>query len=232
LRAAVAARDEFLSIAAHELKTPVTSLRGFAQLLLRDTHRRQTITPERLTVALRAIDTQSAKLSQLVARLLDATQIEAGKLRIEPVPVDLVALVQAVFAQHRGAGTHTLALEGPAQLEAVIDPLRFEQVFTNLLDNAVKFSPQGSRVTVELGHTAEGGARLAVTDQGIGVPPDQQAAVFERFHQASGVHHLSGMGLGLYITREIVELHGGRIWLEAPDHPGARFVVTLPSGTH
>ena len=232
LRAAVAARDEFMSIAAHELKTPITSLRGFAQLLLRDTQRRQATTPERLAVALRAIEAQSAKLSQLVARLLDATQIEAGKLRIEPVPVDLVALVQATLAQHQGAGTHTLVLEGPPQLEVVVDPVRFEQVITNLLNNAVKFSPPGSRVTVELGHDAAGGIRLAVTDQGIGVPPDQWTAIFERFQQASGLHHLSGLGLGLYITREIVELHGGRIWIEAPAQRGSRFVVALPPATN
>lgn len=228
LRAAVAARDEFLSVAAHELKTPVTSLRGFAQLLLRDARRKREIAPERLASALDAIDLQTGKLDQLVARLLDSAQIEAGKLRIEPVRTDLAALVQTTLARYRGSSSHTFVFEGPPQLEAMVDPVRFEQVLTNLLDNAVKFSPLGGSVTVELGYGDDGGIRLSVTDQGVGIPPAQREEVFEQFHQAHGARHLSGLGLGLYITREIVELHGGHVRIEEPAYRGSRFVVTLP----
>jgi signal transduction histidine kinase len=228
LREAVAARDEFLSIAAHELKTPITSLRGFAQLLLRDTHRQREISPERLEIALGAIESQSSKLSRLVARLLDTAQIEAGKLHIERVPTDLVALVQAAFTQQQADAGHILILEGPAQLEALVDPLRFEQVITNLLDNAAKFSPAGGSITVTLGHDAAGNIRLSVTDQGVGIPLDQRSDVFNRFHQAHGVGHLSGMGLGLYIIREIIALHGGSVEIEASPQGGSCFVVTLP----
>ena len=112
--------------------------------------------------------------------------------------------------------------------EATVDPLRFEQVITNLLDNAVKFSPDGGRVTVGLGYDDDGGIRLSVTDEGVGIPPEQREAVFERFHQAHGAQHLSGLGLGLYITREIATLHGGCVWIEQPAHRGTRVVVALP----
>jgi signal transduction histidine kinase len=228
LRAAAAARDGFLSLAAHELKTPLTSLRGFAQLLLRDVRRKREIAPERLASALEAIDRQTRKLNQLVARLLDTAQNEAGMLRIEPVSTDLVPLVHAALAPYHDHAHHTFVFEGPAQLQAVVDPVWFEQVVTNLLDNAVKFSPDGGRVTVGLGHADDGGIRLSVTDEGVGIPPEQREAVFERFHQAHGAQHLSGLGLGLYITREIVASHGGCVWIEEPAHRGTRVVVALP----
>jgi signal transduction histidine kinase len=228
LRAAAAARDGFLSLAAHELKTPLTSLRGFAQLLLRDVRRKREIAPERLVSALEAIDRQTRKLNQLVARLLDAAQNEAGMLRIEPVSTDLVPLVHAALAPYHDNAQHTFVFEGPAQLQTVVDPVWFEQVLTNLLDNAVKFSPDGGRVTVGLGHDDDGGIRLSVTDEGVGIPPEQREAVFERFHQAHGAQHLSGLGLGLYITREIVASHGGCVWIEEPAHRGTRVVVALP----
>ena len=228
LREAIATRDEFLSVAAHELKTPVTSLRAFAQLLLRDARRKREISPERLEFALNAIELQTSKLSQLVSRLLDTAQIEAGKLRIEPVRTDLVGLVYSAFAQQQGDADHEFVFEGPEYLEALVDPVRFEQAITNLLDNAFKFSPQGGTVTVELGQDADAGISLSVTDSGLGIPLDEREAVFQRFHQAQGERHLTGMGLGLYIARQIVELHGGSIRIEEPARGGTCFVVALP----
>ncbi len=225
---AVAARDDFLSVAAHELKTPITGLRGFAQLLLRDMRRRGWIAPERLAAGLAAIDSQTEKLIHLVARLFDVAQLEAGNLRIEPVGTDLVGLVRATLAQQPCDDRHSFAFDGPARLDAMVDPLRFEQVLTNLLVNAVTFSPGGGRVTVRLEQEDDGSIHLSVTDHGLGVPVEQREAVFGRFHQAHGLHHLSGLGLGLYLTRAIVELHEGCVRIEQPEHPGSRFVVTLP----
>jgi signal transduction histidine kinase len=230
LRAAIAVRDQFMSTAAHELKTPVTSLRAFAQLLLRDARRRRAVTPERLESALNALELQTGKLQGLVERLLDTTQIEAGKLRIEPIETDLVALIHSVLAPHQGASTHRFVFAGPERLTAEVDPVRFGQVIANLLDNAVKFSPENGTITITLEENAEG-IRLSVTYHGVGIPPDQRTAVFGRFHQAHNAHHLSGMGLGLYITREIIELHGGFARIEEPEHPGSRFVVGLPPAT-
>lgn len=228
LDAAIAARDAFLSVAAHELKTPLTSLRAFAQLLLRDARQGRETSRDHLTAALSAIEAQTGKLSDLVARLLDTAQIESGRLRIEPVPTDVAALLRSVLAAHARDSGHPLVVDAPDRLEARVDPLRFEQVITNLLDNAVKFSPGGGEVAVALGRDPDGDLRLTVTDQGIGIPPEQREAVFHRFYQASAERHLSGLGLGLYITREIVHLHGGAVHIEDPPHPGSRFVVTLP----
>jgi signal transduction histidine kinase len=228
LAAAVAARDEFLSVAAHELKTPVTVLRAYAQLLLRDARRERPVGPERLASALDAIEQQTGKLHQLVTRLLDTAQIESGKLRIEPVATDLAALVHAALARQRTNTTHDLRYVGPEQLETMVDPLRFEQVLTNLLDNAAKFSPEGGAVTVELAQDDARGVQLSVTDQGIGIPAEQREVIFDRFYQGQGSRHLSGLGLGLYISSEIVALHGGAIHIEEPEQGGARFVVALP----
>jgi len=225
---AVAARDEFLSVAAHELKTPLTSLRGFAQLLLRDARRNRAIPPERLKFALDAIEAQTGKLSHLVGRLLDSAQIEAGKLVLEPAKTDLVELVGYVLAQRQKSTGHTFIVDSPERVEAMVDPVRFEQVVTNLIDNAVKFSPEGGAVKVEL-HQDERGIRLSITDTGIGIPDDKREAVFDRFYQGHGERHLSGLGLGLYVAREIVQLHGGRIQIEEPEHSGSRVVVALPS---
>lgn len=231
LRQAIAARDEFMSVAAHELRTPLTGLRAYAQLLLKDIRQERESTPERLETALHGIELQTGKLSRLIGRLLDSAQIEAGKLRVEPAQTDLVALLHSIVAHQPCSADCALVYKGPDQLEATVDPLRFEQVLTNLLDNAIKFSPQGGVITVELGQGADGSIQLSVTDQGLGIAPEQRQAVFDRFYQAHSEDHMSGIGLGLYITREIVELHGGSVRVEQPEHPGSRFVVTLPPTT-
>lgn len=229
---ALASRNQFLTVAAHELKTPITGLRGFAQLLLRDMNKDRQLSPERLARALDAIDVQSAKLGRLVARLLDTAQIDAGKLRIEPARVDIVSLAQGVLEEWTVA-SHQFIFYGPDHLEATIDPMLFEQVIANLVDNAVKFSPLGGTIEVAAGQVGPGqdnagGIWLSVTDQGIGIPPEQREEIFNRFHQAHGEDHRSGLGLGLFIAREIVQLHGGSIQIEEGQSSGSRFVVTLP----
>jgi signal transduction histidine kinase len=161
--------------------------------------------------------------------LLDSAQIGAGKLRIEPLETDLVALVRSVMAQHKDESDHELVYVGPEDLVVMVDPIRFEQVITNLLDNAIKFSPEGGPVTLCLEEGAAGAVRLSITDHGVGIPADQCEHIFDRFHQAHRADHLSGMGLGLFIAREIVEMHGGVIRIEATKQPGSRFVVELPS---
>ncbi|HET7034250.1 MAG TPA: ATP-binding protein [Thermomicrobiaceae bacterium] len=227
LRAAVAVRERFLANAAHELKTPITSMRAYAQFLLRDLRRKGEIAPERLGAALEAIESQTGRLTQLATRLVDAVSLDSGRLQVEPVGTDLAALVGQTMAQHYHDDGHHFVFNGPEHLDAPIDSLRFEQVVTNLLNNAVKYSPGGGTVTVELREEGER-VRLTVSDQGIGIPLDQRERVFERFHQARPGDHLHGMGIGLYLTREIVSLHGGSVHIEGPEHGGTRVVVTLP----
>jgi excisionase family DNA binding protein len=222
-------RDEFLQIAAHELRTPVTSLRGYAQLLLRRLEGGATLDPERLMSALQLMVGQGTKLTSLVGQLLDVARFEAGKLAIETTPTDLAALVaQAVDAARGWSDRHTLSLESCDHLVADVDAIRLEQVLANLLDNAVKYSPAGGPIQVTLRHADSTSAEIAVLDSGLGLPTGQRDRIFERFHQAHHNAHLSGMGMGLHISRQIVELHGGEIWAEAPAGGGARFVVRVP----
>jgi signal transduction histidine kinase len=221
-------RDEFLSVAAHELKTPLTSLRGFSQLLLGQMDEGRSPNPEHLQVALESIDRQSEKLARLVSQLLDISRLQAGRLELERRESDLVALLRGAL---RGAGSaserHALRLHAPASLPAVVDPLRLEQVVTNLLDNAIKYSPDGGAIEVRLG-AAPAHVQIVVSDQGIGVPPEHRAHIFDRYYQAHQERRLGGMGLGLYISRQIVELHGGTLHAEFPAKGGTRLVLRLP----
>lgn len=230
LLAALSARDQFLMAAAHELKTPLTSLRVYAQLLQRDTAKQQPISPERLATACKAIERQSGQLNVLVDRLLDLGQIKAGSLRLSVTPSDLVAVVTAALAQFERSDTHRFLLTAPPTLPWAIDPVRLEQVVTILLANAVKFSPAGSRVELSVSSTPEGAVELSVSDEGRGVPAEHRKLIFERFHLAHDQQYHAGLGLSLPIARRIVELHSGSIHVESAPSGGARFVITLPSG--
>jgi signal transduction histidine kinase len=228
---ALRVRDEFLSIAAHELKTPITSLSGQAQLLLRRLRRKGSLEPERLAPALETIRGQADRLARLIGRLLDISRLEAGKLALERHPTDLTGLVEQVVAGARAwSERHPITVAAPPYLEALVDPLRLEQVLTNLLDNAVKFSPDGGPVEVVLGRMGSDTVELAVRDRGLGIPAEKRGQLFERFYQVHANGHRGGLGLGLYISRQIVELHGGGIRAEFPPDGGTRFVVRLPVG--
>jgi signal transduction histidine kinase len=245
---AIGLRDEFLSVAAHELKTPMTSLYGAAQLLARRIAGRAEIGAEempKLHRALELLNRQSARAAQLTDALLDVTRLREGKLCLEREITDLRALVEHVAAQAEakieGDGRlHpsvldkvpcTLRVSSPDYpVPACVDALRVEQVLTNLVDNAVRYSPDGGEIEVSVARTCgrDGDVRLEVRDHGLGIPADKREAIFERFFQAHGEGHRSGLGLGLFISRQIVEMHGGRICVEFPEDGGTRFVVVLP----
>jgi PAS domain S-box-containing protein len=227
--AALRLRDEFFSVAAHELKTPITSLRGFAELLLKEFERAEGPDPERVQRALRTIDQQSVTLTRLVGQLLDAARIGAGRLALECEPTDLVALVRrAVAAAQARTQRHALQVAAPTSLAAQLDPLRIEQVLANLLDNAIKYSPAGGRIDVRVGLADRSIVRVTVRDRGLGIPPESRARIFEHSYQAHAQSRPSGLGLGLYISRQIIELHGGRITAQFPTDGGTRLVVELP----
>jgi signal transduction histidine kinase len=133
-------------------------------------------------------------------------------------------------AARASAPRHTLVLRSPARLMANVDPIRLEQVVTNLVDNAIKYSPKGGAIDVRIG-VRKGMLRVEVADRGIGIPLEHRALIFDRFHQAHQEHRLGGMGLGLYISRQIVELHGGQLVCVASDAAGTRMLVTIPAGT-
>ncbi|MBV9546605.1 MAG: MEDS domain-containing protein [Chloroflexi bacterium] len=228
---ALMVRNQFLSIASHELRTPLAVLSGQAQLAVRRFVRTGDLDPARVSQALEAIKGQADKLTRLIDQLLDVSRLDAGKLALEVSEVDLVPLVQRIVESARPPRDPERLCFSAEQPGPVIrgDALRLEQVVTNLLDNAVKYSPSGEQIEVSVGSDPNGGAEIAVRDHGLGIPRDRREHIFERFYQAHTGAHRSGMGLGLFISREIVELHGGAIRAEFPLDGGTRFVVRLPA---
>jgi PAS domain S-box-containing protein len=227
--ALVRAQDVFLAVAAHELKTPMTGAKIATQLLLRRFAQCGAANPDQLQWALQTIDQQIGRLGRLVSQLLETARLQADRLSLEPAPTDVTALLRAAVDQAQArTKQHEVALSAPDELWAEVDAARLEQVVANLLDNALKFSPQGGRIEVTLHRPTAEHLELAVRDQGIGVPEEHRPHLFERFYQAHASTHRSGLGLGLYISREIVARHGGEIAADFPLEGGTRIVVTLP----
>jgi PAS domain S-box-containing protein len=222
-------KDEFLSIASHELRTPVTSIKGYTQLaktLIAENDLRTS--GEYLDVALDQID----RMSRLILELLDVSRIETGRLEIRREPIEWTSFVKGVVNRHHTAvADRRFHVEVPDDRRQVAgDRDRLEQVLGNLLENAVKYSPDGSEITVKVRDEQE---RLvtAISDRGIGIPTDELGQVFERFHRGRQVSstNYGGLGLGLYISKQIVERHGGSIWVESREGQGTTFFFSLPA---
>jgi PAS domain S-box-containing protein len=231
--AAVHLRDQFLTIAAHELKTPLTTLMGNAELFQRR-HAKEDDLNERDQRNIGMIIDQARRLNRMIAALLDISRIQSGQLSIEQAPIDLVRLLMRVVAEVRLSLTqHTIevASEIPKRHKLIVlgDELRLEQVLQNLLQNAIKYSPGGGLIQVQLQHRGQY-ALIAITDRGIGVPSEAMPLLFQRFYRATNAdpRHISGMGVGLYVVREILELHGGSIDVESTEGQGSTFTVELP----
>jgi two-component system CheB/CheR fusion protein len=233
--AALLVRAQFLSIASHELRTPLTPLLGYAQLLQRRLADDTPLDPQQIQPQLTAIVRQSRRLNTLVEQLLDVSRLQRGQFTQERQPVDLGALVAQSVEEFRQSlpaveAQHAITLVPPEAPVLVFgDPARLDEVMHNLLSNAVKYSPAGGRVEVRVTQQAAE-AVLEVRDQGIGIPMDAQARLFEPFYRAGNVSpQSSGFGIGLYIVQEIVARHGGRIEVQSMEHAGSRFRVVLPA---
>jgi PAS domain S-box-containing protein len=230
--AAVRARDQFLSIAAHELRTPTAGIKGHAQLALRLFNRGE-IDPERLVRGLRGIEISADRLTWLIDDLLDVARLQRGQLRLHVQPLDLAALIEAAVQRHRERDPDATRLElvRPADPISIVgDAGRLEQVIDNLLSNALKYSPGGGQVRATV--SVDGNlVTLTVEDGGIGLPPGAADRIFEPFGRAANAmtQNVPGMGLGLYISRQIVEAHGGRIAAASDgEGQGATFTIWLP----
>jgi PAS domain S-box-containing protein len=229
---AVRARDQFLSIASHELKTPLTSLIGYTDLVQRRAARDSSL-PERDRRAVQIIGEQAARLNRLVTALLDISRIETGQLSIERGVVELNGLTQRLvqeIAQAQPNEIERIELHrSPEPLVVIGDELRLEQVIQNLIQNALKYSPAGGPVTVRLERSGDR-ACVEVADQGIGIPAAALPNLFRRFYRAPNVeqHQINGMGIGLFVVREIVQLHGGEIRVESQEGAGSAFTIELP----
>ncbi|HEY8599034.1 MAG TPA: ATP-binding protein [Thermomicrobiales bacterium] len=229
---AVRLRDQFVAIASHELRTPVTSIRGYAQLLERQAAQ-GTLDTARASRHAGQIVVQASRLAALISDLLDASRFQQGRLDLNLEPCDLTALASEALAAFRTAPErtpqHSLRFIGPLPVIGRWDRARLDQVLTNLLSNALKYSPTGGEVCVEVRATADGRAILLVSDQGLGIPPSEQARLFQPFVRGGSSHgQIGGTGLGLYIVRQIVEGHGGTIAVESTLGEGTTFTVTLP----
>lgn len=222
-------KDDFLSAAAHDLKTPLTAVIAQAQLMERRA-RRDPAAPTDLRGIGRIVQ-DAQRLRHLVTELLDVGRVEQGKLLDKREEVDLVALVRsACDRQNQISPRHECRVELPEQLVGSFDPVRIAQLVDNLLENAVKYSPEGGPIEVRVWRERDV-VRLTVTDRGIGIPGDDLAHLFDRFHRGANVddRRFSGMGLGLFICRGIAEQHDGRLWAcsPGPGH-GSTFHVELP----
>ncbi len=236
LKEAERLKDEFIGIAAHELRTPLAVVRGFAQTLMVQTKRGKG--PELADWQMEAIediDQATTRLVELTEDLLDVTRLQAGRLELHLEPTDLVAQVQRTVARFRVTSEqHRITMHvAPEHMVIMADPRRIEQVLSNLMSNAIKYSPDGGEIAISLCEDQKDKtAQLSVRDHGIGIPAYQQNRVFSRFMRADNAHahNIGGTGLGLYLCRELIERHGGRIWFESVEGQGSTFFISLPLG--
>jgi signal transduction histidine kinase len=220
-------KDDFLSAAAHDLKTPLTTLVAQAQLLERRAMRQ----PDQPTdvAGIQRIVRESKRLSSLVVELLDVTRADEGTLVGVREPIDLVAVAREV-CERRSTPRHPCVVEGEASVLGSYSRGRIAQLVEHLVENAVKYSPEGGEVRVRV-WCEDGEAHLTVADRGIGIPREDLPHVFDRFRRGTNVddRRFAGMGLGLYICRGIAEQHGGRLWGSSEPGQGSTFQVVLPA---
>lgn len=218
-------KDEFIGIASHELKTPLTSIKAYMQLLERLVEE-----DPRLKNYVNKTNGFVDKLNNLVSELLDVSKIQAGKLQFSMMKIDVPSLIrESVESVQHSTVTHKIMIEGDLPSKTIMgDKMRLEQVLINFLTNAVKYSPQADKVIVSAWEE-EDKVTIAVKDFGLGITPENRKRIFDRFYRAEGLSpHISGLGIGLYIASEIVRRHHGKVWLESEQGKGSVFYFCLP----
>ncbi len=219
-------KDEFISIASHELKTPLTSVKGYVQLLARSVERGDIATVRK---HLSKAQVQLEKLNDLIADLLDISKIESGKLEFNKKYFSLDTLLDGVLEViHQVNPTFKVIKKGIAPQRIYADEMRIEQVIVNFLTNAIKYSPGTTEVHVNM-LTKDGELYVGVRDFGIGIAPELQESVFEKFFRVEETSiHFQGLGIGLYISAEIISRHGGQVGVKSKPGEGSEFYFTLP----
>ena len=231
-------KSQFLSIASHELKTPITAMSGFLQVALRRVRRLSDGAAagamaeglRGITEQLEVVYRQTGKLARLVDELLDVSRIQTGRIEFRYGEVDMGELANEVATRMQlTTTTHQISVRRDSQNVVTADRDHLEQVLNNLVTNAIKYSPSGGHITIDV-RPDDGGVRLSVTDQGIGIPEKELEAIFGLFYRSPdrAARDAAGMGLGLYISKEIVLRHGGRIWAESGREKGSTLNVVIP----
>lgn len=221
-------RDEFISLASHELKTPLTVMKGYAQVLVRKLQANPDQPPE-LGMA-NQILSQTNRMAALADQLLDISRIQFGRLQLDRQPADLAGLVRDVSERMQlSTPDHPIRVTKLEPVSADVDSTRLEQVLANLISNAARYSPPGAEIYVAL-EERMGQAVISVKDRGAGILPEHRPNIFQRFYRAEANYEKKGLGLGLglYVSQGIVEAHGGRIWFETEVGQGTTFYVQLP----
>lgn len=214
---------DFFSVAVHELRTPLTSIDGHAQLALRFIAK----DPVRAADAVARIRDQTRRMTRLIGDLLDHARISAGAFSLELVTFDLGVATAITIGLHQHDDTSRITFPTPAPVRVQGDPDRVAQILSNLLDNALKYSPPGSAIDVSL--TVDGAeAQLRVADRGVGIPDEERDRMFTPFFRTSRTRDIAGTGLGLHISRRLAEQHHGRLELEATGTGGSVFLLALP----
>ena len=234
LKEAEALKDEFIGTAAHELRNPLAVLKGFSHMLIVQTARGKG--PELAdwqVEALEGIDQSTLRMVELIDDLLDVTRLQAGRLELYVEPTNLLDLVRRVIKKLQiTTERHKLVLHTSLEhLIVNLDPRRMEQVLNNIIGNAIKYSPEDGHIDITLSEDCKQQlALLSIQDRGIGIPLQQQARIFGRFMRAENaqMQGIGGTGLGLYLSRELVERHSGRIWFESIEGKGSTFYIALP----
>jgi PAS domain S-box-containing protein len=227
-------REQFLGSAAHDLRTPLTAIRGLVQLLERRLRRAGTIAPDELAATLEQIGRSARTMIQLVDELLDVTRMQTeSSFSLNRQALDLGALVAQVVEDHRAVSDrHEVVYDAPATaVTGMWDRSRLERVVANLLTNAIKYSPRGGRVTVRLSRnrTPDGEtATLDVEDRGIGIPASDLPNIFDRFQRGGNVGHVTGTGIGLAYVQQVVQEHGGSVAVRSQEQRGSTFTIHLP----
>ena len=223
-------KSEFISMVSHDLRTPLAVIKGYAATLLNPNLK---LDEDRKRRFIAGINDASDKLTRIIDNLLSVSRLESGRFRLTLQQFDLGDLVMKTAGLYQtGASKHHFITDTPlGQLWVIADRDLIEQVLTNLLGNAVKYSAEGGDIRIRA-RVVEGGVEVSVHDRGIGIPPSQQHRVFEKYYRGDTAvaRRISGTGLGLYICKSIVEAHGGHIWVESAPGEGSTFAFRLPSG--
>ncbi len=219
-------KDDFIGLASHELKTPLTSIKGYLQLLERIIDKTG---DDKAKLYISRTTGNVDKLTNLISELLDVSKIQAGKMQIDSIEFGLHGLLKDTVESYQlMTASHTIILSQLDQVQVVGDMHRLEQVITNLLSNAIKYSPGAEKIEVSLLNQGNF-ARVAIRDYGVGIALSEQAKIFEKFYRVEEHSwQFSGLGIGLYISSEIISRHGGRLWVESTENAGSTFYFTLP----